>query len=112
MLSNMTKSMMADGLARAGLSQEFDAILSTDSIRTFKPDPRAYRLGIDALHLNPRDTLFAAFAGWDVAGATWFGYPTYWVNRARAPAEQLGATPDGAGDDLAALVKFVTGPAA
>ena len=35
--------------------------------------------------------------GWDVAGATWFGYTTFWINRRALPAEELGVTPRGAG---------------
>ena len=110
MLSNMNGAMMANGLARGGVAPLFDAVLSTDAIATYKPDPRAYRLGVDALHAPKERILFAAFAGWDVAGAKWFGYPTFWVNRVGAPHEQLGATADGAGDDLAALVRFATEP--
>jgi hypothetical protein len=41
----------------------------------------AYRLGTDALALDADEILFVAFAGWDVAGAKWFGYPTFWNNR-------------------------------
>jgi 2-haloacid dehalogenase len=49
------------------------------------------------------------FAGWDVAGARWFGYPTFWVNRSRAPLEYLGVTPDGVGTNLMDLQTFVLG---
>ena len=45
--------------------------------------------------------------GWDVAGATWFGYTTFWINRAGLPAEELGATPRGTGRGMADLVGFV-----
>jgi 2-haloacid dehalogenase len=38
-----------------------------------------------------------------------FGYPTFWINRANLPAEELGVTADGTGSGLADLVKFVTG---
>ena len=66
-------------------------------MRTFKPDPRAYQLGIDTLRL-PRDQIvFAAFAGWDAAGAKRFGYPTFWVNRMQALPEELGVRPDASG---------------
>ena len=109
MLSNMTHAMMADGLTRAGVADRFDAILSTDAIATYKPDPRAYRLGVDALRVPKERLLFAAFAGWDVAGAKWFGYPTFWVNRLGTPAEELGVVADGGGVDLGALVHFATG---
>ena len=49
------------------------------------------------------------FAGWDVAGAKWFGYPAFWVNRLGAAAEELGVEPDGVGRGLDDLVAFVRG---
>lgn len=54
---------------------------------SYKPDPRAYRLGLDALQLTRNEIVFAAFGGWDAAGATTFGYPTVWVNRFGQPME-------------------------
>jgi 2-haloacid dehalogenase len=108
MLSNMTHAMLADGLVRGGVGSLVDAILSTDAIATYKPDRRAYGLGADALGVPKERILFAAFAGWDVAGAKWFGYQTFWVNRVRAPAEHLGVAADAGGEDLDALVRFAT----
>ncbi len=48
-----------------------------------------------------------AFAGWDAAGAKWFGYPTFWVNRAGASREELDIVPDGTGRDLQSLLEFL-----
>ncbi|HSP14296.1 MAG TPA: haloacid dehalogenase type II [Thermoanaerobaculia bacterium] len=106
-LSNMTRAMLERGLTSSNLDKTFDGILSTDAIRSYKPDPKAYRMAVDALRLKREEILFVAFAGWDVAGAKWFGYPTFWVNRAGSPLEELGAVPDGSGRDLNALVEFV-----
>jgi 2-haloacid dehalogenase len=110
LLSNMTAAMLEAGIENAGLDGLFEHVLSTDRIRTYKPDPRAYRMGVDALKLPREEIVFAAFAGWDVAGAKWFGYPTVWVNRAGSPAEELGVVPDAAGRDLGTLVRFVRPP--
>ena len=41
------------------------------------------------------------------AGAKWFGYPTYWANRAGAPADTLGASADAIAVDLSGLETFV-----
>lgn len=106
-LSNMTEEMLQAGLANAGLGEEFEMILSTDRIRSYKPDPAAYRLGTEELGVDKKDILFVAFAGWDVAGAEWFGYPTFWVNRLGSPMEELGVESDAAGSDLDALVSYV-----
>jgi len=107
-LSNLTDAMLDAVVKNSGLEGLLEDHLSTDKVRAFKPDPRAYQIGVDAFRLNKEEIAFAAFAGWDAAGARWFGYPTFWVNRLNAPVEELGVVPDGIGSDLGDLVKFVT----
>jgi len=106
-LSNMTAEMLDAGIANSQLDGMFDVVLSTDVIKTYKPDPRAYQLGVDALKLPKEQIAFAAFAGWDVAGATWFGYPTVWINRLDSKPAQLGVEPAAVGTGLDALLRFV-----
>jgi 2-haloacid dehalogenase len=106
-LSNMTPTMLQAGIKNSGLEGLFDESLSTDRIRTYKPDPKAYQLGLDALHLKLNEILFVPFAGWDLSGALWFGYPTFWINRASAPAEELDATPLGSGKNLSDLCHYL-----
>lgn len=106
-LSNMTEKMLRSGVEANGLEGLIDEIFSTDSRKTFKPSPEGYRIGVESLGLPRDQILFVAFAGWDVAGAKWFGYPTFWVNRAGAAVEELGAEPDGMGKDLNSLVLFL-----
>jgi 2-haloacid dehalogenase len=107
-LSNMTAKMLDAGIRNSQLDGVFDHVLSTDRVKAYKPDPRAYQMGIDAFGLKPDEILFAAFAGWDAAGAKSFGYPTFWVNRQNQPGEELGVTPDANGGNLNDLVAFVT----
>ena len=106
-LSNFTPGMLDANIKSAKLVGMFEDVLSTDRSKTYKPDPRAYRLGVDALRATREEILFVAFAGWDAAGAKMFGYPTYWVNRQRLPAEELGVLPDGSGETLSDLVDFL-----
>jgi 2-haloacid dehalogenase len=106
-LSNMTLGPLESGLTRANLRSLFSHVLSTDSVRSFKPSRRAYQLGIDRLGLDRDEVLFVAFAGWDVAGAVWFGYPTYWLNRLESAAEELAVHPCGTGNDLPSLLSFL-----
>jgi 2-haloacid dehalogenase len=108
-LSNLTEAMLDAAVKNSGLEGFFESHLSTDRVKAFKPDPRAYQMGLDAFKLEKEEIAFAAFAGWDAFGAKSFGYPTFWVNRLNAPVEELGATPDGVGSSLADLVKFVLG---
>jgi 2-haloacid dehalogenase len=104
-LTNFSDRMLAANMESAELKGYFEQSLSTDRVQAFKPDPRAYRMGVDAFGLTPGEIVFAAFAGWDAAGAKSFGYPTFWVNRQNSVEEQLGAHPDAEGS-IDALVKF------
>jgi 2-haloacid dehalogenase len=106
-LSNITVAMLDQAVKNSGLEGLFEDHLSTDRVRAFKPDPRAYGMALSAFGLRKEEIAFAAFGGWDAVGAKWFGYPTFWVNRAHAVTEQLGVAPDGAGDDLNDLAMFV-----
>jgi 2-haloacid dehalogenase len=106
-LSNFTRKMLDDAIKSAGLDGMFEQVLTTDTVKTYKPDPRAYQLGIDAFKLKREEIGFVAFAGWDAAGAKWFGYPTLWVNRAKQPVEELEFTPDVTVSSLAEIVPML-----
>lgn len=106
LLSNATPAVLHAGIKNSSLERAFEHVLSTDGIKTYKPDRRAYQMAIDAFGLPREEILFVAFAGWDAAGAKAFGYPTYWVNRMNLPQERLGVYPDGMGHDLKDLLNF------
>ena len=106
-IANFSPTMLRENAERAGLMPLFDALVSTDGNRTYKPDPHAYQLGVDRLGLDKRDILFAAFGGWDAAGAKSFGYPTVWVNRLNQPFEELGVQPDRTVANLNGLLDLV-----
>ncbi len=108
-LANLTETMLDAVVKNSSLEGFFEPHLSTDRVEAFKPDPRAYQMGLDAFKLRKDEIAFAAFAGWDATGAKWFGYPTFWVNRMNARIEELGAVPDGIGSGMGDLVKFVLG---
>jgi 2-haloacid dehalogenase len=109
-ITNFTPTMLRANAERAALTGYFEALVSTDALRLYKPDPRAYQLGMNQLHLEKREILFAAFGGWDAAGAKSFGYPTFWVNRFNQPFEELGVRPDKTSPTLDALLDFVLSP--
>ena len=108
-LSNMTAGMLEAGIRNSGLENLFDHVLSTDRVQVYKPDPCAYQMAVDAFRLPLHTIAFAAFAGWDAAGAKAFGYRTFWVNRLLQPVEELGLAPDARGSRLNDLVSYVSG---
>jgi 2-haloacid dehalogenase len=107
-LSNLSPEILSAVLRNSALRPLFDTDgISTDMARTYKPAPQAYALGPQHFDLPRERILFVASSGWDAAGARWFGYPTYWVNRSAAPEDELGLHADGQGADMAALLGFI-----
>lgn len=108
-LSNGNPAMLDIAVKSAGMSGLFDHILSVDTVRAFKPAHAAYALGTQAFNAAPRELVFVSSNGWDVTGATWFGYTTFWLNRMALPAEQLGVVPRGTGASMGELRGFIDG---
>ena len=106
-IANFSPAMLRANAENAGLTTFFEDLVSTDANQTYKPDPRAYQLGMSRLHLTKPQIVFAAFGGWDAAGAKSFGYPTVWVNRFHQPLEELAIHPDRTVTDLKGLLDFV-----
>ncbi len=108
-LSNGSPSMLEEGLAAGGLTKAITHVISVDQLSIYKPHPSVYALAEQNLGLAPDRMLFVSSNPWDAAGARSFGLPVAWVNRAGAPMERLGVTPDLIVADLAELATVVTG---
>lgn len=92
-LSNGTAAMLARALASAGLTQHIDHVLSVDEVDAFKTDPKTYQLVVDRLDLAPGRVAFVSSNRWDIAGATAFGFTTFWINRSGKTDEYLDLPP-------------------
>lgn len=101
-LSNFTEEMLRVNARNGGIEGRFD-YLSTDRVERYKPHPSAYAMGLDHFGLGRDEIAFCASAGWDAVGASWFGYPTAWVNRLSQPGERLDPGPIIEAKDLSAL---------
>ncbi len=106
-LSNGTPAMLEVAIRSAGMVGLFDHVLSVDAVRQYKTSEAAYRLGPDAFGCPAREILFVSSNGWDAAGAAWFGYTTFWINRSRQPLEALDVVPAATGERLTDVVEFV-----
>jgi 2-haloacid dehalogenase len=86
-LSNGEPEMLHDAVTAAGIGPLLDAVLSVESVRVFKPDPRVYRLAARRFHLAPREMAFVSSNPWDAFGAYELGFRVIRVNRTGAPDE-------------------------
>ncbi|GAC1618246.1 MAG: haloacid dehalogenase type II [Vulcanimicrobiaceae bacterium] len=92
-LSNGTPRGIAEATGNAKLAGLFDAILSVDAVRKYKPHPSVYALATDRFALAPERIAFVSSNGWDATGAAEFGFAAHWCDRAGVPAETFGRAP-------------------
>jgi 2-haloacid dehalogenase len=109
-LSNGDPEMLGVAVKSAGFSGYLAHVLSVHATRRYKTDPAAYALAPQALKLPAKQILFVSGNGWDVIGATWFGYTTLWVNRQGLPLEQLDTEPSRTGSSLRDVLDFFPEP--
>jgi len=102
-LSNGAPAMLAPLVKNAGLDKTFSAVISVDEVKIFKPAPRVYQLAPDRLGVAAGEIGFVSSNYWDAAGAKNFGFNVFWINRAGAQPDVLGAAPDVVLDKLTGL---------
>jgi 2-haloacid dehalogenase len=93
-LSNGSPAMLRPLVANAGLESFIRTVISVDPRKIYKPAPAVYRLAVERLRAPKTAIGFVSSNCWDACGAKSFGFRTFWINRAAAPVEELGAAPD------------------
>jgi 2-haloacid dehalogenase len=91
-LSNGSPDLLEPLVRNSGL--KFDAVLSVDELKIFKPAPQVYELAVKRLRVPKERIGFVSSNCWDALGAKSFGFRVYWINRGGAPLDRLGFTPD------------------
>jgi 2-haloacid dehalogenase len=91
-LSNGSPDMLDPLVASSGLA--FDAVLSVDELKVFKPAPEVYELAVRKLQIPAGQIGFVSSNCWDALGAKSFGFTVFWLNRSGAPVDRLGFRPD------------------
>jgi len=92
-LSNGSPDMLDPLVKHSGL--RFDAVMSVDQLKVFKPAPEVYQLACDRLGVAKEAIGFVSSNCWDALGAKSYGLRVWWINRAGAPVDRLDFQPDG-----------------
>ena len=108
-LSNGSPAMLEALVARSGLAQAFDAVLSADTVGVFKTHPRVYQHALDALKIPARAIAFQSSNAWDAFAASDFGMRVVWCNRYGQRRERLPGAPDAEIKTLAELPGLLAG---
>jgi 2-haloacid dehalogenase len=102
-LSNGSKQMLNSAVVSANLKNYLDKIISIDGIEIYKPDPKVYQMVLDQFNCKIEEVLFISSNGWDIAGASKFGFTTLWVNRNLIPKDRLTFMPNKITNNLSTI---------
>jgi 2-haloacid dehalogenase len=108
-LSNGTPAMLAAAVANAAITDLFDAILSVEEVKIYKPHPSVYGLACAQLKVVASRICFLSSNGWDAYSAKAFGFRALWCNRFGQAPERIPETPDAQITTLAELPGIVLG---
>ncbi len=82
----------------------FDAVITSERTRAYKPRPQIFEAALQALRANPKEVVHVGDSlEADVAGAARLGMRTVWVNRASVRRGPLDPKPDAEIHDLTDL---------
>lgn len=80
-LSNGSYKMLNLAIASSKLENLIDDVLSVEDVESFKPNEKVYKMVLSKFNIDKKEVLFFSSNGWDIVGATKFGFNTVWINR-------------------------------
>ncbi|MCZ8515357.1 haloacid dehalogenase type II [Paenibacillus filicis] len=105
--TNGNQEMVRPLIEYRGLTGMLDGVLTSDSVKTYKPDPKAYTVVLEQLKVSREEVLFVSSNPWDAAGAKSFGFHVAWINRGHQKMDELGQAPDIIISDLHGILDFL-----
>ena len=105
-LSNGSPEMLNSAVKSSNLYEVINEIISVETVKIFKPDAKVYSQVENVLGCSKSEVLFVSSNGWDIAGASNFGFKTAWVNRSQDPIDRLPHKPNHILEDLKSIPNF------
>ena len=102
-LSMASLWMIEASQKNAGVEKLFKKVISAEPHKVYKPGSAAYDLGVREIGLPKEEIGFVSGNSFDVMGGANYGFPTFWINRAGVPLDELGPQPMLVTRDLAEL---------
>jgi len=106
-LTNSPAATLSAQLQHAKLTEYFEATLSIDAIRKYKPDLETYQWAAKQLSVNLSDAILVAAHGWDIAGALQAGLQAAFIEREGQSLYPLSPKPTFTGKDLVEIANKI-----
>ena len=105
-LTNSSNSGLAEKLAYAGIKDNFDTLLSCETVGAFKPNLEVYSWALSKMNVQAEDAMMIAAHGWDITGAKRAGMQTTFIKRPGKQMYPLAQRSDYTVDTLDGLVEI------
>lgn len=92
-LSNGSYKMLNSAIASSKLETLIDDVLSVEEVKIFKPNEKVYEMILSKFYVDKKEVLFFSSNGWDIVGATKFGFNTVWINRFNKEVDEFEFKP-------------------
>jgi 2-haloacid dehalogenase len=106
-LTNAPENTVRLRMERTGLVSYFEAVLSAERIRKYKPCCEVYQWAASKLDLKPEEILVISSHGWDIAGAAHSGMQTAYLKQNREMLYPLAPEPGLVGGSLVELAEVL-----
>jgi len=93
-LSNGSRAVADRLLASAGVSHEFEQLLSVEDAGIWKPAAQAYEFAARSCQVGLQEMMLVAVHPWDIDGAARAGMLTCWINRSGRSYPSYFTSPD------------------
>lgn len=104
-LTNSSRKAVQAQMLFAGLDDLFSDYLSSEALKSYKPNLAVYTWAAQQRDVAPEDALLVAAHGWDIAGAKRAGLRTAFVSRPGQSLYPLAAASDYVVNDIKTLAK-------
>lgn len=85
--------MLNSAIASSKLETLIDDVLSVEEVKIFKPNEKVYEMILSKFYVDKKEVLFFSSNGWDIVGATKFGFNTVWINRFNKEVDEFEFKP-------------------
>lgn len=92
-LTNASQEIIETRMERTGLISYFEAVLSAEQVKKYKPAREVYQWAAKELNLLPEEILFVSSHSWDIAGAANAGMRTVFLEQEQPLFYSLSAAP-------------------
>lgn len=106
-LTNSPLSTLSAQLASAGIQKYFEATLSIDQVKKYKPAKESYEYAANSLGVTKNEIIMVAAHGWDIAGALHSGLQGAFIERKGQALYPLSAPPQFKGKTLVEVAKQI-----